>query len=146
MKMVQIGMTGNTVRQLQQALVNQGYELDIDGDFGDGTDAALRDFQANNDLDVDGVAGPATWAALGVDDGEPAKSGHHSSRKPLLEQGSEGDAVRVLQTALVELGWEIDIDGDFGPATDEAVREFQDENDLDVDGVVGPNTWVALGF
>lgn len=144
MKMVQNGMTGNTVRQLQQALVDNGYDIAVDGDFGDGTEAALRDFQANNDLDADGVAGPNTWAALGFEgDGSGKSSG---SSLPMLEQGFEGSAVRQLQQALNEAGWDIDVDGSFGPATYEAVCEFQEENDLDVDGVVGPNTWAALGF
>ncbi len=63
----------------------------------------------------------------------------------MLERGSEGRSVRVLQEALVELGYEIDVDGDFGRATEQAVLAFQEANDLDVDGVVGPNTWAALG-
>ncbi len=139
--MLQFGSTGSAVRHLQSALVAQGYELDVDGDFGDATDAAVRHFQDNNNLDVDGVAGPATLAALGI-----ATHSHQSSSHPQLELGSQGRAVRQLQEALVEQGWEIDVDGDFGPGTDEAVREFQEENELDVDGIVGPATWAALGF
>lgn len=141
MSMLQYGSKGSAVRHLQSALVAQGYELDVDGDFGDATDAAVRHFQDNNNLDVDGVAGPATLAALGI-----VSHSSSSSSNPTLEQGSTGRAVRQLQEALVEQGWEIDVDGDFGPATDEAVREFQEENELDADGVVGPQTWAALGF
>jgi len=63
----------------------------------------------------------------------------------MLERGSEGRSVRVLQEALVEAGYEIDVDGDFGRATEQAVLAFQEANDLDMDGVVGPNTWAALG-
>jgi peptidoglycan hydrolase-like protein with peptidoglycan-binding domain len=140
MSMLQYGSTGSAVRHLQSALVAQGYEIDVDGDFGDATDAAVRHFQDNNSLDVDGVAGPATLAALGI------VAHSSSSSHPQLEIGSQGRAVRALQEALVEQGWEIDVDGDFGPGTDEAVREFQEENELDVDGIVGPATWAALGF
>lgn len=144
MNTVQIGMSGRTVRTLQQALVDEGYEIDVDGDFGEATAAALRDYQSNNELTVDGIAGPDTWASLGYEDDDGAKAS--SGGQPLLEVGSRGDAVRDLQAALAELGWELDIDGVFGDATDEAVREFQEENELDVDGVVGPLTWAALGF
>ncbi len=144
MNTIQIGMSGRTVRTLQQALVDEGYEIDVDGDFGEATDAALRDYQSNNDLTVDGIAGPDTWAALGHGEDEGAKAS--SGGQPMIEAGSRGDAVRDLQAALAELGWELDVDGIFGDATDEAVREFQEENELDADGVVGPLTWAALGF
>jgi peptidoglycan hydrolase-like protein with peptidoglycan-binding domain len=144
MSTVQFGMTGSSVRQLQQALVNQGYEIDVDGDFGDATFEAVSHFQEANDLDVDGVAGPRTLAALGI--GAVAHSAPQTSRHPTLERGSEGRAVRMLQEALVEHDFEIDVDGDFGQATEEAVMEFQEENELEVDGIVGPNTWAALGL
>jgi peptidoglycan hydrolase-like protein with peptidoglycan-binding domain len=144
MSTVQYGMTGSSVRHLQQALVEQGYEIDVDGDFGDATFEALSHFQEANDLDVDGIAGPQTLAALGL--GVAHSSGSsQGSRHPMLERGAEGRAVRVLQEALVEAGYEIDVDGDFGRATEQAVLAFQEANELDMDGVVGPNTWAALG-
>lgn len=150
MTMVQYGMRGSAVVELQQALVEHGYELDVDGDFGDATDAALRDFQTNNDLDVDGVAGPETWATLAAEDDEDedeeGEEAEEEDALPTLARGAVGASVRQLQEALVELEWEIDVDGDFGPATDEAVREFQEQNELDIDGIVGPLTWAALGF
>ena len=62
---VQAGSEGEWVRKLQRALNESGYELDVDGIFGEATDEAVRDFQNENDLDVDGVVGPNTWAALG---------------------------------------------------------------------------------
>lgn len=142
MTMVQHGMRGKAVVELQQALVEQGYELDVDGDFGDETDAALREFQADNELDVDGIAGPETWAALAGED-EEAEEEEDSSR-PTLALGARGPSVRALQERLVELEWELDADGIFGPATDAAVREFQEQYELDIDGIVGPHTWEAL--
>ncbi|MDO9022055.1 MAG: peptidoglycan-binding protein [Deltaproteobacteria bacterium] len=144
MPTIQYGMTGSAVRQLQQALVDHNYDIDVDGDFGDNTFQAVSHFQEANDLDVDGIAGPRTLAALGL--GAVAHSSSSGgSRHPMLERGSEGRSVRVLQEALVELGYEIDVDGDFGRATEQAVLAFQEANDLDVDGIVGPNTWEALG-
>jgi len=56
---------------------------------------------------------------------------------PVLQRGSSGDAVKVLQTKLF-------VDGYFGPATEAAVKEFQTANRIVADGVVGPYTWRAL--
>jgi peptidoglycan hydrolase-like protein with peptidoglycan-binding domain len=59
--------------------------------------------------------------------------------RPLLRRGDEGAAVTDLQRLLG-----ITADGDFGPATDRAVRAFQKAHGLDVDGVVGPAPWGKL--
>jgi len=61
-----------------------------------------------------------------------------------LQQGSVGADVRTLQTLLNTLGTNIAVDGVFGEATDEAVRDFQAWRDLVEDGVVGPLTWTEL--
>lgn len=61
-----------------------------------------------------------------------------------LQKGSTGAGVLLLQRRLAERGWTIDIDGDFGPATDKVVRGFQADKGLEVDGEVGPKTWSAL--
>ena len=67
--------------------------------------------------------------------------------KQTLRKGSKGDAVRELQTMLLKLGYDLGpcgIDGDFGKATEAAVRSFQSDHRLEVDGVVGKNTWAEL--
>jgi putative chitinase len=61
-----------------------------------------------------------------------------------LRRGSFGDAVRELQALLRAKGFDLSIDSDFGPATELAVMMFQKDNGLDVDGIVGRNTWIAL--
>lgn len=70
---------------------------------------------------------------------------------PTLRDGSSGPDVKRLQALLVADGHNVSIDGDFGPATDDAVRAFQRENsvpnsvkDGNGDGIVGPQTWRAL--
>lgn len=66
---------------------------------------------------------------------------------PLLRLGSEGWQVKRLQRLLREQGVlpvEAKIDGDFGPITEAAVKAFQELNDLNPDGIVGPLSWQAL--
>lgn len=144
MKTVQRGMRGKAVVALQQALVDNEYELDVDGVFGDETDAAVREFQADNELDVDGIVGEETWAALSGEEEESEEDESEEESRPVLALGARGKFVRELQRLLVELEWELEVDGSFGPDTDTAVREFQEQYALDVDGVVGPQTWGAL--
>lgn len=62
----------------------------------------------------------------------------------LLRYRSKGNGVRWLQWELKEAGYNIAIDGDFGKATLEAVRQFQTSAKIEVDGVVGPGTRKAL--
>ncbi|MEM8589103.1 MAG: N-acetylmuramoyl-L-alanine amidase [Pseudomonadota bacterium] len=62
-----------------------------------------------------------------------------------LRRGMHGPDVRRLQEKLIGHGASIAVDGAFGPATDTAVRAFQSAKGLDVDGIVGSNTWAALG-
>lgn len=54
------GDTGQEVEQLQEMLDSAGYDVDIDGEFGPWTERAVKDFQYNNNLRVDGIAGSTT--------------------------------------------------------------------------------------
>ncbi len=56
----------------------------------------------------------------------------------------KGRIVQNVQIYLVRHGYSIEIDGYFGPATEQAVRQFQGAAGLEVDGLVGPNTWARL--
>ncbi len=64
--------------------------------------------------------------------------------KPILRRGSRGEVVAELQQLLRDNGHPLTIDGDFGPATDTAVRQYQANNGLVADGIVGANTWRSL--
>lgn len=67
------------------------------------------------------------------------------SKYPILKKGSKGEYVTMLQTRLVQLGYNPKgIDGIFGPGCDAAVRQFQRCYRLEVDGCVGPKTWAML--
>ncbi len=58
--------------------------------------------------------------------------------------GDKGNGVRDVQTGLQKVGYDLGVDGDFGMATDWAVKHFQTANNLTADGIVGQNTWTAL--
>lgn len=62
-----------------------------------------------------------------------------------LRSGARGDSVRTLQRALNDRGASLRVDGVYGPATLQAVRDFQASSGLAVDGVAGRRTWSALG-
>ena len=70
-----------------------------------------------------------------------------SANLPTLSKGSEGDSVKALQILLIGYGYScgsLGADGDFGSATDKALRAFQEAKGLTVDGICGPNTWNKL--
>lgn len=70
------------------------------------------------------------------------KSEVNISNYPVLKKGSTGEYVKILQQLLAEKGYSPY--GDFGSVLDDAVRKFQRNNGLEVDGCVGPKTWKAL--
>lgn len=63
-RFIQKGDTGTPVRNTQKSLNSQGYNLKVDGQFGPKTEQAVKNFQATNDLQTDGVVGFKTAAAL----------------------------------------------------------------------------------
>jgi len=68
-----------------------------------------------------------------------------ASPHPTLMRGDiDHDHVKLLQRLLVGRGWELTVDGYFGPRTEATVKKFQSMANLSVDGIVGPQTWAAL--
>ena len=136
---VRRGDRDHPVRTLQDLLRARGHSVAVDGSFGPLTDAAVRAFQQEKGLVVDGVVGRHTWGALII----------------TVRRGSTGDAVRGVQEEFQfrnlsgDPSKGLQVDGIFGPQTDGAVRGFQQALSLDVpsvavDGIVGPITWRAL--
>ncbi len=100
------GSYGDPVRQLQQALNQVGYSLEVDGGFGEKTKAAVVDYQKKNGLVVDGVAGSQTMGALlgqimsnaaTAADSSNKNSGSTSSSKQVLSGVSDETADRLAQ-------------------------------------------------
>ena len=122
MSILKRGLKGAPVKRLQEAL-----GIDADGDFGPGTERAVKEYQKANGLAVDGIAGPDTFTAMGL------------HKLVLLRVGSRGSTVKAMQE---DLG--IDADGRFGPGTKKAVMAFQEANGLAVDGMAGPATLAKM--
>ena len=68
-------------------------------------------------------------------------------KKPTLKRGSKGEYVTLAQTELINKGYScgsFGADGEFGAATEAAVKKFQKDHGLTVDGIIGEKTWAAL--
>jgi peptidoglycan hydrolase-like protein with peptidoglycan-binding domain len=127
------GSTGLAVKQLQQALSDLGYHPGAaDGQFGSKTEAAVKSFQADHDIAVDGIVGDITW--LNIDEADTSN--------PTIKKGSIGNPVRRAQKRLTLGGYDTSgVDGIFGANTESAVKKFQKDFGLAQDGIVGPKTW-----
>lgn len=141
------GSSGDAVTKLQTRLQALGfYSGALDGQYGQGTATAVKLFQSQHGLTADGLAGTETLNALYSDAAETYIPTPTPSPTPsMLSKGDKGDAVRALQQRLKDLGYYSgNVDGDFGGGTQEAVRLFQSQNGLDVDGVSGGATLAAV--
>lgn len=146
------GSTGADVKKLQTRLKELGYlKGSADGDFGDATEAAVKAFQAQNGLTVDGKAGANTQTKLYSDSAKKATTTVTNTPKPTAttftsyKNGDSGSEIKRIQQRLKELGYlTSSADGDFGDKTETAVKAFQSRNGLTVDGKVGKNTLSKL--
>jgi peptidoglycan hydrolase-like protein with peptidoglycan-binding domain len=139
-----IVMAGNKnaplVRAVQYLLRSHGYTLAVDGKFGAQTSKRLKQFQAklkkrgrgtdkyiavSGDLSEDDW----TWESLVV---------------PIRRNSKSANAVRAAQVLLRAQGYPVALDGKFGQETYDAVRTFQAESHLTVDGFIGTQTWCVL--
>jgi peptidoglycan hydrolase-like protein with peptidoglycan-binding domain len=65
---------------------------------------------------------------------------------PIVRPGSSGSAVRVLQQVLNFKGFQVEVHGVYDSHTQDAVKDFQQTNSLQGDGVVDAKTWQHLSF
>lgn len=94
-----------------------------------------------------GVGVAAAWRPQPQGAPPSAPLAEKSPQLALTTPRISSDAVKELQQRLTEQGHSVgEIDGIFGPGTEAAVRQFQEQTGLTVDGVVGPRTWAALRF
>jgi 3D (Asp-Asp-Asp) domain-containing protein len=132
------GKHDDHVKNLQKVLKNEGYYKlsKPTGYFGAATEKAVKSFQKANGLVVDGIVGPQTKAEL-------YEFVHYEGH--LLKQGSNGEQVKDAQKHLNNLGYyKGPLDGKYGPLTRLAVLRFQKVNHLNLDGIIGPETFKVL--
>lgn len=111
-----------------------GFNIAVDNIYGNETHTALvkalqteLNKQFNRGLAVDGIFGNLTKSACVI-----------------VEKGDEGNITYLIQAMLICKGYDLDADGIFGSITDSKVKEFQKNNNLEVDGLVGKNTFEKL--
>lgn len=167
---------GGRCQELQEKLIKLGYncgEYGADGIFGQETYNSLVQFQKDNGLDPDGLAGVATFAKLDeLIDKKNFNSGDDWIRRlqqecnnqgfsnqkvdgiagvntlngcPTLRKGASGNITKLLQEKLVSLGHSTNgIDGIYGNGTANAVYSYQKNKGLDADKICGRATWSKL--
>ncbi|MDY5008639.1 peptidoglycan-binding protein [Candidatus Allofournierella merdipullorum] len=159
---LRVGSRGDAVRKVQFWLRIAATNFSsipspaVDGIFGSGTEAAVKAFQRQFGLTADGVVGPATWQKLYEIYADVTNELLDPNQRPgtypgtALRVSSTGRAVREAQFYLVLMSAyypsvpRINIDGEFGPATETAVKAFQKLFGLTQDGVIGRATWDKL--
>jgi len=138
---LRVGAAGSAVGELQQCLASAGI---VDSGepyrYSAATEHAVREFQTKRGLRVDGVCGPETWNDL-VESGYELGDRLLFLRRPFLR----GDDVATLQRRLNMLGFHAGReDGIFGPQSERALREFQLNLGLSIDGQCGRATLRGL--
>lgn len=147
-----------TTKDVQSMLSTRGYDVGkLDGVMGPRTEAAIKQFQKDKGLKVDGKFGPKTRAAM--------EASSYSIPLPVetlsigdIDVTTTSDALTVsgnikkskeekldVQKALLELGYDVGaIDGIIGTKTRAAIRQFQKDQSLKADAIVGENTAAAM--
>lgn len=110
-----------SIKSIQQVVGTK-----VDGLWGPNTEAAVKAFQSRHGLKADGIWGPAS-----------DKAGFSSN-------GGASDSTKSVQSALNKVGYTLAVDGIKGPATTNAIRDFQRRNGLVVDGLWGPKSQAKL--
>ncbi|AEF43009.1 N-acetylmuramoyl-L-alanine amidase [Hoyosella subflava] len=147
MPFLQLGDSGPDVAEVRAKLISLGFLHDDDDlaeartVFDSAMDSAVRGFQQERGLLVDGLVGKATSRAL-------QEAGYRLGARILAYHVSApqyGDDVAALQTRLQDLGFYTGlIDGYFGPGLHRALSSYQREFGLVVDGICGPETLRSL--
>ncbi len=133
-KTLRRGTSGNFVYLLQFLLNQNSFNLTVDGIYGSKTENAVILFQKRNNLTTDGIVGKNTWKTILT-----------LPEYPITKNGQSGIYVKFLQQLLESKFFPVgNIDGVFGSQTEKAVKDFQSQNNLLVDGIVGNQTWDTL--
>lgn len=158
----QQALAPDLVRNIQRTLSQRGYDAGpADGVYGEATQQALRNFQRDQRLTSSGQLDSQTLAALGVVTGgtraatgpaqkEYIPTGRRGAamREPRQDAGAlSANQVRDLQRELSSRGYDPgDVDGQWGPRTQQALRQFQQDQNLIASGRPDQRTLAALGI
>lgn len=163
---LRVGSRGESVRVMQAQLnrIADNYpamgKVNVDGVFGESTAQVVRRFQDIFDLTADGVVGKRTWYKISyiyvsvkklaqlTSEGEAIQDGSYPGRP--VRRGDTGRNVQIVQFYLNQTAVYVNsirpvtIDGSFGTATENSVKQFQDYFSLTQDGIVGQQTWQKM--
>lgn len=144
MQLIRRGDRGTRVRDVQSRLLGLGFRIESTEleahTLGESSEAALRAFQQERGLLVDGVVGEGTWHEL-IEAGYALGDRVLYLRRPF----TRGDDVRALQRRLNLIGFDPGReDGILGEQTGRAILDFQRNVGLRADGIVGATTIEAL--
>jgi len=166
--LLRLGSAGEDVRTIQRQInrIRRNYPAipsipETNGFFDAPTRAAVTQFQRIFNLTPDGIVGKATWYKIKQIYNAVKKVSELYSEgitiseverifSKVIRRGDRGNEVKTIQYYLAFIGFfndrlsEIAVDGIFGPATENAVKAFQREYGLTVDGIVGRGTWYRL--
>ncbi|MGW0824100.1 peptidoglycan recognition protein family protein [Streptomyces sp. NPDC002845] len=152
----------SSARTWQQRMADRGWNITVDGAYGEQSRRVCLAFQQEKGLSVDGVVGEETWnaawtaplataaarsaplataAALSAPD--PAAAPDWPGVLFTWPPRTEHPGVRVWQRRMRERGFDVPVNGAYDRRSREACLAFQEERGLTVDGVVGPATWHA---
>ena len=156
------GDYGSDVKDVQHKLAYYGYfGYKATGYYGKVTKHAVKAFQHDYGLHVDGVVGPHTAAAMGLKcyGSSCYKSSHHKHHYKKasyhkkkhhghhMSHGTSGHQVVKLQDKLAHYGYfHAHSTGYYGKLTKQAVKDFQCDYGLHADGIAGPKTLHAMGL
>lgn len=165
---LQLGDLSDAVRTVQLRLnrISNNYPAipkiyPVNGSYDQSTVDAVKAFQKIFNLDQDGIVGKNTWYRIAYLYAAITKLAELSSEgvrledvteifPPFLRRGDKGEPVSTVQYYLSVIAafykglMPVTVDGDFGEQTEEAVKVFQKQFDLPVDGIVGAETWARM--
>ncbi len=136
------GMTGEDVSWVQTRLEELGYSVSVTGVYDGNTISAVKAFQGQNGLSVDGLAGAQTFTILASENARKASDAAISYTTLRIDDKKSG--VSTLQKALKELGYPVTVNGEYDCDTHNAVVAFQQRNSLVISGIADSLTQHVL--
>jgi len=140
---LQRGDQGSLVKTVQYLLrgyhltpsgVSANYDIPTNGVFDANLEKVVKSFQGWRGLSTSGQVGTATWNSFQSD----------FAKNPIGPGAKNSAHVSAVQVLLIKHGYDVDVDGQYGQATTDAVKRYQDAKNIGVDGITGEDTFKAL--